>query len=221
MVNRLFLIMVLIFGNYVYAQQSDCKVIKADISGSYSGGCKNGLAHGKGIAQGTDRYEGQFIKGMPDGRGTYRWAEGTYYEGQWKNGLREGMGKMVYRDSVVTGYWKDDKYLGEKLIPPFKITNSRSVSRSTISKSVNVGNGVRIRILQGGSDNTTIEDFSLAYDSGGEYRVGNTIGIQNTLIPLDVKVRYRSWNQLHTTQYDVIFEFTIYDPGTWDVVITN
>lgn len=221
MVNRLFLIVVLIFGNYVYAQQSDCKVTIADISGSYSGGCKNGLAHGKGVAQGTDRYEGQFIKGMPDGKGTYRWAEGTYYEGQWKNGMREGMGKMVYRDSLVTGYWKDDKYLGEKLIPPFKITNSRSVSRSTISKSINVGNGVRIRILQGGSDNTTIEDFSLAYDSGGEYRVGNTFGIQNTLIPLDVKVRYRSWNQLHSTQYDVIFEFTINDPGTWDVAITN
>jgi hypothetical protein len=221
MVNRLFLIVVLIFGNYIYAQKSDCKVTKADISGSYSGDCKNGLAHGKGVAQGTDRYEGQFIKGMPDGRGTYRWEEGTYYKGQWKNGMRDGMGKMVYSDSVVTGYWKDDKYLGEKLIPPFKIINSRSVSRSIISKSINAGSGVKIRILQGGSDNTTIEDFSLAYDSGEEYRMGNTFGIQNTLFPLDVIVKYRSWNLFHTAQYDVIFEFTIYDPGTWDVVITN
>jgi hypothetical protein len=221
MVNRLFLIVVLIFGNYVYAQQSDCKVTIADISGSYSGGCKNGLAHGKGVAQGTDRYEGQFIKGMPDGKGTYRWAEGTYYEGQWKNGMREGMGKMVYSDSVVNGYWKDDKYLGEKLMPPFKITNSRSVSRSTITKSISSVNGVRIKILQGGSDNTTIEDFYLTYDSGDEYRMGNTFGIQNTLFPLDVKVRYRTWNQMHSAQYDVVFEFTIYDPGTWDVVITN
>jgi hypothetical protein len=221
MVNRLFLIVVLIFGNYVYAQQSDCKVTIADISGSYSGGCKNGLAHGKGVAQGTDRYEGQFIKGMPDGKGIYKWANGTYFEGQWKNGMKEGFGKMVYRDSVVTGYWKGDKYQGKKLIPPFKITNSRSVSRSTITKSVDVANGVRIRILQGGSDNTTIEDFSLSYDSGNEYRMTNIYGIQNTSLPLDVKITYRTWNQLHTAQYEVLFEFTIYDPGTWEVVISN
>jgi len=110
MVNRLFLIVVLIFGNYVYAQQNDCKVTIADISGSYSGGCKNGLAHGKGVAQGIDRYEGQFMKGKPDGKGIYKWANGTSFEGQWKNGMREGMGKMVYSDSVVTGYWRDDKY---------------------------------------------------------------------------------------------------------------
>jgi len=221
MVNRLFIMLVLIFGNYVYAQQLDCKVTKAGISGSYSGGCKNGLAHGKGIAQGIDRYEGQFIKGMPDGKGTYKWADGNYYEGQWKNGMREGMGKMVYRDSLVNGYWKNDKYLGVKLIPPYSITQSMSVSRSNITKSISSLDGVKIRILQGGSDNKSISDFSIIYSSGNEYNTGNIYGIQNTLFPLDIKVRYRSWNQLHTAQYDVIFEFTINDPGTWDVVINN
>lgn len=221
MVTRLFFIIVFIFGSYAYAQQSDCKVIIPAISGTYSGGCKNGLAHGKGVAQGTDRYEGQFIKGMPDGKGIYKWSNGTYFEGQWKNGMKEGFGKMVYPDSVVTGYWKSDKYQGKKLIPPFTIISSRGVSRSTITKSVNVENGVRIRILQGGSDNTTIEDFSLFYDSGTEYRMTNTYGIQNISLPLYVKITYRTWNQLHTVQYEVFFEFTINDPGTWDVVISN
>jgi hypothetical protein len=221
MVARFFLTVVFIFGNYVYAQQSDCKVIIADISGSYSGDCKNGLAHGKGVAQGIDRYEGQFLKGMPNGKGIYKWANGTYFEGQWKNGLKEGFGKMVYKDSSVTGYWKNDKYQGKKLMPPFEIINSRSVSRSTITKSVNAANGVRIKILQGGSDNTTIEDFSLSYDSGVEYHMTTTYGIENTSLPLYVKITYRTWNQLHTIQYEVLFEFIIYDPGTWDVVISN
>jgi hypothetical protein len=85
MINRIILILVLIIGSNVFAQQSDCKVTIADISGSYSGGCKKGLAHGKGIAQGKDRFEGQFIKGMPEGKGIYTWANGTYYDGQWKN----------------------------------------------------------------------------------------------------------------------------------------
>ena len=221
MVTRLFIMAVFIFGNHVYSQQSGCRVTIAEISGSYSGGCKNGLAHGRGIAWGIDCYDGQFFKGMPDGKGIYKWANGTYFEGQWENGMKEGYGKMVYGDSVVTGYWKRDKYQGTKLIPSFTIVNSRSVSRSTITKSVDTVNGVRIKILQGGIDNTTIEDFSLAYDSGGEYRMANTYGIQNTSVPLHVKVTYLTWNQLHSVQYEVLFEFTVNDPGTWDVVISN
>lgn len=221
MINRLFLFILFFSGVNIYAQQINCKVIKADISGSYSGGCKNGLAQGKGIAEGVDRYEGQFYKGMPEGKGTYKWANGTYYEGQWKNGLREGRGKMVYGDSVVIGYWKDDKYVGEKFIPPFKITSSLNVIRYTIMKTGDLPKGVRMRFTLGGVDNVEIEDFSLAYDSGDEYRMGNTIGIQNTSFPLDVKVKYKTRNLLHTVQYNVIFEFTINEPGAWNATITN
>jgi hypothetical protein len=63
----------------------------------------------------------------------------------------------------------------------------------------------------------TIEDFSLAYDSGSEYRSGNYYGIENMKFPVSVKVKYRSWNQLRTSQYNVIFEFIINEPGSWDV----
>lgn len=221
MVTRLFLIVVFILSSNVFAQQSDCKVTIPGISGSYSGDCKNGLAHGKGIAQGVDHYEGQFIKGKPDGKGIYKWANGTSYEGQFKNGMKEGKGKIVYKDSTVTGFWKEDKYLGEKLIAPYKIIRSMSVARSSITKSADFPNGVKIKILQGGSDNKEIEDFSLSFSSGDEYHIGDTYGIQNIFLPLDIKIMYRSWNQLHTAQYNVEFEFTIYDPGAWTVVLSN
>jgi len=115
MLKMLLSILILSSGYLVHSQQSDCKVIKAEISGTYEGGCKKGLAQGNGIAQGIDRYEGQFIKGLPSGRGTYKWASGVYYEGEWKNGLREGEGKMVYPDSIVSGIWKEDKYTGKKM----------------------------------------------------------------------------------------------------------
>jgi hypothetical protein len=179
------------------------------------------LANGKGIAQGIDHYEGQFIKGLPSGRGTYRWASGVYYEGEWKNGMREGEGKMVYPDSTVTGFWKEDKYQGDKPIQPFKIITSMSVSRYSITKAADKNDGVRIRLMQGGLNNISIEDFSLVYDSGSEYRSGNYYGIESVKFPLNVKVKYRSWNQLMTTQYNVIFEFVIYQPGSWEIVITN
>ena len=216
-----FIIFLLLFVSYVYARQTDCKVNKAEISGAYQGGCKNGLAHGKGIAQGVDHYEGQFIKVLPDGKGTYRWASGIYYEGHWKNGLKEGEGKLIYPDSVVTGYWHEDKYAGKKLIPPYQIITSMSVSRYTIAKSAGKTSDVKIRIMQGGLDNISIEDLSLAYDSGHEYRNGNYYGIDNVNFPLSVKVMYRTWNQLMTTQFNVIFEFVINQPGSWDVVLIN
>lgn len=221
MVIRQFLTVIFILSSNVYAQQSDCKVTMTDISGSYSGGCKNGMAQGKGIAQGIDHYEGQFIKGMPSGKGIYTWANGTYYDGEWNDGLKDGKGKMVYKDSVITGNWKEDKYQGKKLVPPFRVVISRGVSRYTINKTITPGNGVRIKIMQAGVENTTIEEFSLAYDSGEEYRMGNVYGIQNTSVPLDLKVRYRTWNQMHSVQYDVYFDLLINDPGTWEVIISN
>ena len=40
--------------------------------------------------------------------------------------------------------------------------------------------------MQGGTDNISVEDFSLAYDSGSEYRNGNYYGIENVKYPLTV-----------------------------------
>lgn len=214
-------ILMMLTASYGYSQNSDCKVLKPEISGSYQGGCKKGLAQGKGVAQGVDRYEGQFVKGLPDGTGTYKWANGTYYEGQWKNGMRNGEGKMVYKDSTTSGIWKEDKFAGKKKIIPYNITSSVSVSRYTFKKSTERNNTVRVRIMQGGLDNVSIEDFSMFYDSGSEFRVGSYYGIENITYPVSVKIKYRSWNQLKTSQYDVRFEFEIKEPGSWDVVLYN
>jgi hypothetical protein len=218
---RLLIIAVLLSGSFTFAQQSNCKVNLANISGTYTGSCKNGLAHGKGKAQGVDSYEGQFIKGFPSGNGTYRWSNGSYYEGQWRNGLREGIGKMVYKDSVADGYWENDKYTGARVIPAYSITRSMGVTRSSIKKTISSVPGVNIRILQGGTENTTIEDFSLTYSSGEEYRSGYIYGVQNTIFPLNVRITYISWNQFHSTRFNVVFEITINDPGSWDLTLNN
>lgn len=219
--HRIFLLLVLISGNIVYPQQNDCKVLKSEISDSYSGGCRNGLADGKGVARGIDYYEGQFDKGLPSGKGTYKWADGTYYEGHWENGNRDGSGKMVYRDSTVSGYWKDDIYAGKKLIPPYEVMRTESVSRFNIIKSVGAADEVRIRILQGGSDNRTVSNLSISGSSGDEFRTDNVYGLEKISFPLDVKVSYTSRTQFGTSQFRVMFEFRINEPGVWEVTITN
>ncbi len=221
MKRTLVIFSLILFSASLFSQQSDCKVMLPEIAGTYSGECKKGLAHGDGKAVGTDQYEGRFVKGLPDGKGIYRWASGIRYEGEWKSGMKDGEGKMVYSDSTVTGFWKADKYVGLKLIAPYKVTNSMNVSRSTFKKSAGAIPGVRISIMQGGRDNITIENFSLAYENGQESRLGNDYLIQYVTFPMYVKVLYTSWNLLHSAKLNVIFEFTINEPGAWDVVITN
>ncbi len=49
--------------------QTDCKVLKPEISLLYKGDCKNGLAHGYGKADGIDHYEGNFKKDFQMGLG--------------------------------------------------------------------------------------------------------------------------------------------------------
>ena len=48
-----------------------------------------------------------------EGQGTYIWADGARYDGNWHNGLRDGYGTMYYPDgTVVQGDWKEDVYVG-------------------------------------------------------------------------------------------------------------
>jgi FlaG/FlaF family flagellin (archaellin) len=74
--------------------------------------------------------------------------------------------------------------------------------------------------MMNGDDNF-IEDFSMGYNSGEEYRINNIYCIRNPSFPLDVKVTYTSWNQIHTATHAVIFEFTINDQGAWDITLFN
>jgi hypothetical protein len=222
--KALLFMLILLSGSLMYAQDK-CKVLLPEISGSYTGKCKKGLAHGKGLAMGTDTYEGRFSKGWPDGIGKYTWADGRIYEGYWKEGIMEGKGTMIYPraggDSIVAGIWKDDVYYGPVPVPPYKIDRSRSVVRSSIRKINDMGSGVRIGIFMSGNHNVELADFSLESDSGEQIMVGQRFGIQNAVVPYKVYLKYRTWNQLRTQQHDVIFEFTINEPGTFEVTIHN
>lgn len=222
MLNRLIIIVFLLSGRMAFAQQSDCQVLLPRISGTYKGDCRNGLANGNGLAQGIDQYEGEFRKGLPNGRGIYRWADGTFFEGYWKQGLREGTGRMVYSaDSVITGFWKADKYVGRENLKNYEVLQSRYVARSTFSKVSESPNQVKIRMTMAGGPNTGISDFSMIYSSGDEFRLNTAYVIQNATFPLTVRLTYVTWNQMHSIQTQVSFEFRINVPGNWDVNVQN
>ena len=80
-----------------------CRVLgNPQLRGSYEGDCeeKNETAHGQGEAKGTDAYVGSFVKGRPDGKGTYTWENGAKLEGSFKDGKAQGAGVYISAKGV-------------------------------------------------------------------------------------------------------------------------
>ena len=120
------------------AAQNDCEVLLPALEGTYTGDCKAGLADGTGEAIGEDFYKGEFIKGLPDGEGTYLWKNGATYTGDWKKGKRHGKGKYEFmteeKDSVLAGDWRNDKFIGIKTPLPYIIEYRNGIGRVSCMK---------------------------------------------------------------------------------------
>jgi hypothetical protein len=226
MKNILHLSMVIffVFCSLMVYGQDKCKVLKPEIAGTYEGKCKNGFANGKGIAVGTDRYEGQFIKGFPDGYGTYTWASGNIYTGEWTGGMRHGIGKYIIKstsaDSIQDGLWQNDKYKGPKPRNPY-ISYKDGVDRYSFQKNNTTKNRVLIDIFQNGVRNRTITNFVMSTTSGSDTKVGESVGFDYIIFPVSIKVMYTSMNKLQTISYNVKFEFEIFEPGDWTLTLDN
>lgn len=55
-------------------------------------------------------YIGEWSKGKGHGRGYYRWPDGAKYEGGWANGKRSGYGTYTYPDGRMLVFrWRNDK----------------------------------------------------------------------------------------------------------------
>lgn len=237
----------LLLGLTSYAQ--DCRVLYEGINESYTGKCKKGLAHGKGIAKGKDTYEGNFRKGLPHGQGTYTYAEGDVYKGAWKEGDRNGKGtytdtkggkymgdwkrgmkqgvgtyyvKMKNgRDTTYAGIWEEDEYLGPKPEKPYTIKMKRSVDRMTMTRS-GEGNRLTIKIMQSGMPNTTVENYRFDWSSGNELPLQNFArGWENLEFPFEGKITYTTSNKLRTSTFTAQVNFIINQPGQWELTLHN
>lgn len=103
--------------------------------------------------------------GLPQGHGLWFDNKGTYYEGNWKSGKRDGFGYSIAPHKPLrVGEWKNDTYKGERLVytsdriygidiskyqhvigkkkyainwNQLRITHLGSISKKTISGAVN------------------------------------------------------------------------------------
>ena len=212
--------------------QNSCKVLKPGIDSTYSGGCKQGLASGQGTATGIDRYTGEFKKGLPDGIGTYIWNNGDKYEGEWEKGLREGTGKYTTmyngRDSVVSGIWQSDSYLGEEVIQPYAILYRSGISRVSCIRTGEMPQRVYYKFTRGGtsSEHTSpISDLLLQGSSGNESGSSNNFGFDDVTFPFEGKVKFSAPSAFSSqgSQSAVILNYelnlVINQPGAWMVTI--
>ena len=118
------------------AHAQNCKVLLPALVGSYEGDCQNNKANGKGKAIGTDSYEGVFKNGYPEGEGKYTWKNGSWYEGNFKSGKRNNEGTMHIvstdkADSIITGFWAKDMYVG-LYEAPFKVQSKSFMVTSVL-----------------------------------------------------------------------------------------
>jgi hypothetical protein len=80
----------------------------------YEGSWREGVFDGVGVfISQHGRYEGEFVQGRRHGYGTYAFATGETYRGEWKADARHGAGVLQYRAQDVyerfVGAWRDDR----------------------------------------------------------------------------------------------------------------
>jgi len=124
-VTRLFLLAILalsIWDHWVLAwakapenkesKSTQCQVLDPALQRFYQGGCRQGKAHGQGVAYGADGalYQGQFKDGLASGYGVKLYANGDAYAGEWRQGYRHGYGVYEYGEQSP---WRGDKYVGD------------------------------------------------------------------------------------------------------------
>tara|TARA_Y100001970_G_C14101141_1_gene785548 strand:- start:395 stop:1135 length:741 start_codon:yes stop_codon:yes gene_type:complete len=94
----------------------ECKIYTEYGSLKYNGGYMYGNYHGYGILfiNKNESYEGEFVDGVYDGRGTYYWKkERIKYTGNWKNNERNGKGKTYTKNTLeFNGMWKNNSKNG-------------------------------------------------------------------------------------------------------------
>ncbi|MGB8491254.1 MAG: hypothetical protein WCE64_09355 [Bacteroidales bacterium] len=203
--------------------QTSCRVLKPQIDGSYTGECRNGLAEGKGEATGVDFYKGDFVKGLPDGKGVYIWKNGATYDGQWKKGLRDGTGTYSHKtdggkDTVLTGKWKKDEYLGNPNSPRYSFEYRNSISRVSVVK---VGDRpyIQYKFSRNGKESNNISNLLMQGSSGTETSLPSFTGFERVSFPFKGKLTFNAPNAFQTASMSCELRFTIYEPGAWIVTL--
>ena len=114
----------------------------------YIGAFKNNLKEGKGILyydinckSKIKRYEGQFLKDQPNGKGRMYWNDGDRYEGEFTDGKPEGKGIMYCNNGdMYEGEFKNGKAEGKGIL----YSNNGEKYKGDFKKNKKEGKGIYV-----------------------------------------------------------------------------
>ena len=102
-----------------------CQVNDPNIASKYVGECKDGFAHGVGIAIGRDEYRGSFHMGDVHGQGLYIWGNDSLWAseqhaGFFNHGKKDGFGttsvNVESNHSDIDWYLRNGQRVGNEFI---------------------------------------------------------------------------------------------------------
>lgn len=222
---QLFTVACLYLPGLSFSQQSDttCRVLLKEISGSYTGGCRNGLAEGKGTSKGQDMYSGSFRHGLPDGKGVYTYQNGNVYSGSWKNGLKDGKGKFRLisdgKSMFISGYWSKGEYVGNAPAEvDYRITLKSGIDYCSVKRSDEKENTIEL------SFEKTLKkyipaDLKLSTSSGQQMVKNFSVLIFNYNLPFSGTLHFTIPGAGGDWQCNLGFD--ILKPGKYEVFISN
>ena len=107
-------------GNWLNGKATGKGIFKFKNGDIYEGEFKANIimGHGSFKTKNGDVYSGIFKNGLINGKGLLTYQNGEKYVGFFKNGKKDGIGKIFDKSGkeYQSGYWKNDKYLGNKYI---------------------------------------------------------------------------------------------------------
>ena len=65
-----------------------------------------------------NKYTGNYSNDERDGWGTMEWIDGSIYKGQWKQGIQQGIGLMIYSKKKRAGYFENNVFVEPLLKMP-------------------------------------------------------------------------------------------------------
>jgi len=208
---------------FVTAQQT-CQVLFPALDSIYAGECKKGMANGSGEAWGKFYYKGKFVNGYPHGEGRAEYPDGTVYTGSWKDGFRNGKGTLTFSENgnlvEKTWIWKNDIKQKEVLPPAYKIITQRNIGRLRIYDQGGP-DCVWFKPRSDGGVISGFQEFGLSASSGSEIIQSPMIGYEDVTFPFTGSVKYKAWNKMRTSEYELFLEIKITKPGNWVVEIQN
>lgn len=205
MKSNCILIIVLFTISYVFGQKKEiCKVLNNELKGKYIGQCSNGLA---------------------DGKGEFTFANGSFvYVGYFKDGRIEGKGEIFSitnnkRTSLKKGIWENNVYIGNTS-KPYQVNQNVNLDRYTVNKTSNIENKLIINFYQNGNRNN-VSNLNVAVNNGDLISDSYTYGYKNIHFPFSCRITYTTSSKLKSTNYSVVFEIEINEPGSWEISLFN